>query len=148
MSTTKPRITVTLEPRTYEVLSRLSAVGGESMSALVGQFVEVSLPTLERLVVVLERAASAPEEARAGLAAAVKRAERTLLPALMQAQDMGDLFLMDAERATPVEVPPSVPAQRVPASASPPVSKRLKDPRLVTRGSGGPQKAGKGVMRG
>jgi hypothetical protein len=144
MSTTKPRITVTLEPRVYEVLSRLSAVGGDSMSSLVAQFVTVSLPSLERLVVVLERAAAAPQEARAGLAAAVERAERTLLPALMQAQDMGDLFLSDiSEASTRVEVP--APAQR--GRAVTPASKP-KDPRLVTRGSGGTTKGRKGVQRG
>lgn len=146
MSTTKPRITVTLEPHAYEVLSRLSAVGGDSMSSLVAQFVDVSLPSLERLVVVLERAKAAPEEARAGLAAAVERAERTLLPALMQAQDMGDLFLSDIEHGSTRKATPA-PAQRVRAAAPAPAPRR-KDPRLVTRGSGGPQKVRKGVSRG
>ena len=146
MSTTKPRITVTLEPHTYEVLSRLAAVGGESMSSLVAQFVDVSLPSLERLVVVLERAKSAPQEALAGLASAVERAERTLLPALMNAQGMGDLFLSDIERGSTVKAP-TAPAQRARAAASPSVPK-LRDPRLVTRGSGSSQKARKGVSRG
>lgn len=146
MSTSKPRITVTLEPHAYEVLSRLSAVGGDSMSALVAQFVNVSLPSLERLVVVLERAASAPEEARAGLAAAVERAERTLLPALMKAQDMGDLFLSDVDYASTRGAQPA-PAQRARAAAPAPAPVP-KDPRLVTRGSGGPQKGRKGVQRG
>lgn len=144
MSTSKPRITVTLESREHEVLSRLSAVGGESMSALVAQFVTVALPSLERLVVVLERAAAAPEEARAGLLAAVERAERTLLPALMNAQDMGDLFLSDVAVAAGPAVPPAARAQRA-RSEVPPVS---SDPRLVTRGSGGYKSVRKGVKRG
>lgn len=144
MSTSKPRITVTLEPREHEVLSRLSAVGGESMSALVAQFVTVALPSLERLVVVLERAAVAPEEARAGLLAAVERAERTLLPALMNAQDMGDLFLSDVAVSVGPAVPPAARAQRA-RSEAPPVS---SDPRLVTRGSGGYKSVRKGVKRG
>lgn len=147
MSTSKPRITVTLEPHAYEVLSRLSAVGGDSMSALVAQFVTVSLPSLERLVVVLERAASAPEEARAGLAAAVERAERTLLPALMKAQDMGDLFLSEVDYATTTRAALPAPAQRGRAASLAPAPVP-KDPRLVTRGSGGPQKGRKGVQRG
>jgi hypothetical protein len=142
MATNKPRVTVTLEPRTYEVLARLSAAGGDSMSSLIAQFVDVSLPSLERLVVVLERAAAAPAEARAGLAAAVERAERQLLPALVAAQDQTAFFLMDAERAS---MPPAVPAQRARRAVSTPA---VADPRLVTRGSGGPRKAGKGVKRG
>lgn len=148
MSTSKPRITVTLEPHAYEVISRLSAVGGESMSALVSQFVEVSLPSLERLVVVLERARSAPEEARAGLAAAVERAERTLLPALMNAQDMGDMFLGDVESASMRGVPQAAGAKRRrPAAPAAPAGKG-KDPRLVTRGSGGVAQGRKGGRRG
>jgi len=146
MPTAKPRITVTLEPHTYEVLSRLSAVGGESMSALVAQFIDVSVPSLERLVVVLERAKAAPKEAHAGLLAAVERAERTLMPALQQASDMGDLFIADVERgATSRQPTPHAQRVRSPASKAFP---KPKDPRLVTRGSGGPQKGRKGVSRG
>ena len=146
MSTSKPRITVTLEPHAHEVLARLSAAGGESMSALVAQFVTVALPSLERLVVVLERARTAPQEARAGLAAAIERAERKLLPALKDAQDMGDLFLFDLE-AVPKSGATGALAQpgRQPASA---LDRRQKDPRLVTRGSGGAKQAGKGRERG
>ena len=146
MPTTKPRITVTLEPHTYDVLSRLSAVGGESMSALVAQFVDVSVPSLERMVVVLERAKSAPQEARAGLLAAVERAERTLLPALMQAQDMGDLFIADLDHGSMRGATPA-PAQRERAAA-PASAPKVEDPRLVTRGSGSPRKGRKGVSCG
>lgn len=146
MSTTKPRITVTLEPHAYEVISRLSAVGGDSMSALVAQFVNVSLPSLERLVVVLERAKAAPEETRLGLVAAVERAERTLLPALMSAQDTCDLFMADLEVVPSVATLPA-PAQRGRAASAAGVS-ALSDPRLVTRGSGTSKGRGKGVKRG
>ena len=116
------------------------------MSALVAQFVTVALPSLERLVVVLERARTAPQEARAGLAAAIERAERKLLPALKDAQDMGDLFLFDLE-AVPKSGATGALAQpgRQPASA---LDRRQKDPRLVTRGSGGAKQAGKGRERG
>ena len=100
MPTAKPRITVTLEPHAHEVLSRLSRVGGDSMSTLVTQLLDVALPSLERAVVVLERAAAAPQEARAGLAAALDRAEREALPALMKAIDQRDLFLADLDAAT------------------------------------------------
>ena len=146
MSTSKPRITVTLEPHAHEVLSRLSAAGGDSMSSLVAQFVTVALPSLERLVVVLERARTAPEEARAGLAAAIERAERQLLPALVNAQEMGDLFLLDLE-AVPKAGATGGLAQPGRSPASAPVRSR-KDPRLVTRGSGGAKQAGKGRARG
>jgi hypothetical protein len=75
MPTAKPRITITLEPHPHEVLSRLSAVGGQSMSSIVSEYVNLALPSLERLVVVLEQASTAPKQAHAGLAAALERAE-------------------------------------------------------------------------
>ena len=147
MPTTKPRITVTLKPHAYEVLSRLSAVSGDSMSALLADLFEVSRPSLERLVSVLERAASAPEEARAGLAAAVERAERTVLPALMHAQGINDLFLEDIANAMPPTLPGRATAKPGRAIASGAALAR-KDPRLVTRGSGTSTGRGKGGGRG
>lgn len=146
MPTAKPRITVTMEQHSYDVLSRLSRAGGESMSALVAQFIEVSIPSLERLVVVLERAVSAPQEARDGLLAAVQRAERTLLPALISAQDMGDLFITDLEAAS-VKAPQPAHAQRGRAASTSPVPART-DPRPVTRGSGLSERVRKGGSRG
>lgn len=105
MPTTKPRITITLEPRTHEVLTRLSVAGGESMSALIGQLVELAVPSMERLVVVLENAKTAPEEAKKGLQAAIERAERQLLPAAQTMIDQADLFLADACVAVGVPAP-------------------------------------------
>ena len=150
MSTTKPRITVTLEPRTYEVLSRLSAAGGDSMSALVSQVVDVAVPSLERVVAILERAKAAPQEALAGLSAAIDRAERQLLPALMEAQGQSDLFVADALRSmTPKgATAPAVAAKRAPRGALRPAAAASGDPRLVTRGSGAPTGGRKGVKRG
>lgn len=101
MSTAKPRITVTLESHPYEVLSRLSAAGGESMSAILSQLLDAALPSMERLVVVLERARDAPAEVLAGLSAAVERAERDLMPALVDAQKQGDMFLAQLAAGAP-----------------------------------------------
>ena len=147
MPTAKPRITITLEPRNHEILSRLSAAGGESMSSLVSQFLELALPSMERLVVVLEQARAAPEEARAGLAAAIERADRTLLPALTAAVDQRDMFLDSLDVAGR---PPGPAAQRPDQAAAPPrkAQKRGSTPVPVTRGSGRTDKGRKGARRG
>lgn len=147
MSTTKPRITVTLEPRAHEVLSRLSAAGGESMSQIVAGFVELAIPSLERVVVVLERAKAAPEEVRAGLSAALDRADRQLIPALTSALDQTDLFLADALQASAPQPAADASAPR-PARGRRKAAARPSTPVPVTRGSGGPAKGGKGVRRG
>ena len=99
MSTTKPRITVTLEPRHHEVLSRLSAASGDSMSQIVSGFVGLAIPSLERVVVALERARAAPEEVRSGLLAALEKADREMMPLLEATSGQADMFLADFERA-------------------------------------------------
>jgi hypothetical protein len=53
MPTHKSRVTVNLDPRAYETISRLAAVSGDSMSQIVAQFLDVALPSMGRLVVVL-----------------------------------------------------------------------------------------------
>lgn len=100
MPTLKPRISITLEPHTHEVLQRLSGATGQSMASFVASLVEVASPSLVRLAVVMERAAAAPAEVRAGLLAAVERAERDALPSMVKALDQGDMFLADLEAST------------------------------------------------
>ncbi len=119
MPTVKPRITVTLEPHSHEVLSRLSRLGGDSMSSLVAQYVELAIPSLERLVVAMERVHEAPQEIREGFAAAVAEAERDVMPVLEQASRQADMFLSRAEAsatAAAVGAPPPKAGRRRPAA--------------------------------
>ena len=111
MSTLKPRITVTLEPRSYEVISRLSAASGDSMSKIVASFVDLAVPSLERVVLLLERAKTAPEEVRAGLTAAMERADRDLIPLLMDGISQADMFLADAQGRLPTYPLPAAKVQ-------------------------------------
>lgn len=143
MSTTKPRITITLEPHHHEVLSRAARSSGESMSQIVANFVAAAVPSLERLVVVMERANTASQEVRSGLVAAVDRAERHLMPVLLNALEQGEMFLGEAERSTKPEARPA--AQRTGrARVAVNASARASTPGAVTRGSGG----GKTLTRG
>lgn len=140
LATTKPRITVTLDPHAYEVVSRLSKANGESMSAIVTGLVDLAVPSFERVVVMMERAASASEEVKAGMRAALDRADKDVLPHMVAAVGQGDMFLaglaadFEAAQAAPgPAVPAQAPSERprrrkVPAEGSTPVP--------VTRGSG------------
>jgi hypothetical protein len=136
MPTAKPRITITLDSHVHETLSRLAAVSGNSMSQIVAGFCDMAVPSLERLVVVLEQARAAPQEVRAGLVASFERAERDLMPQLMGALDQADMFIGDIEAAARPQQAPGGPAPRgvaAPAQAR----KRPSTPVAVTRGSGG-----------
>ncbi len=146
MPTTKPRITVTLERHAHEVLARLSAASGDSMSEIVAGFVDLAVPSLERVVVILERAKAAPEEVRSGLSAAIDRADRVLMPAIQSALDQADLFISDATLATVRE--PDAQAAPPPARPAPGGAKagalEGSTPVPVTRGSGRGKTRGRG----
>lgn len=142
MSTIKPRVTVTLEPRAHEVLSRLSVAIGDSMSKIIAGFVDLAIPSLERLVVVLERAKTAPQEVRAGMAAALDRADAQLIPALLDSVGQADLWLDQMSELSK--------ETRGAAGAAGRGARRLgvlPTPGPVTRGSGRPEKAQKQARR-
>ena len=65
MSTTKPRITITLEPVTALQLKRISELTGNSQSSMVSEVLEQATPVFERLIKILEAAESAKQSAEA-----------------------------------------------------------------------------------
>ena len=65
MSTTKPRITITLEPVTALQLKRISELTGNSQSAMVSEVLEQAVPVFDRLIKVLEAAELAKQSAAA-----------------------------------------------------------------------------------
>lgn len=112
------------------------------MSEIVSGFVDLAVPSLERVVSVLERAKAAPAEARVGLAAAIERAERDVMPSMQAALGQLDMFLADATAVvtrTDLGRPSPVPRKGSGGGAT---------PVPVTRGSGAPGEGGKVVRRG
>lgn len=114
MPAVNPRITITLTPEVHAVLRRLSALGGESQSAIVGGLLEQSLPVFQRMAQVLDAAKSAKEamssEMASGLEAAQAQVERQLGIAF-EALDSGFRPILEA-------------AERVERRGSTPMSNR------------------------
>lgn len=131
MSTTRPRITVTLQPHSHRVLSRLAELSGDSMSEIVCGFVDLAVPSLERVVVLMQRAKDAPQEVKAGVSAAIDRAESVMLPQLQSLLAQNDLFIEDVGQALKR---PAGPVTRAKRAAPVPVDAQTPGP--VTRGSG------------
>lgn len=77
MTTTRPRITVNLEPVTAQQLKRISELTGNSQSSMISEVLEQAAPVFERLILVLEAAEKAKERARESVdAVRVKSVER------------------------------------------------------------------------
>lgn len=125
MATNKPRITITLDPKTYNVLKSISDCGDKTMSGFVSEMLDAAMPTLERMAVTFQAIKSAQEAEQQNFLSSMDRAQAALEPAVMQAIGQFDLFLSTVQE--------SVAGGGAPACGeSPPAA---ADPRLVTRGS-------------
>lgn len=78
MSTTNPRVSVTLKPKTAAILRRLSAVTGNSVSSIIADLLEDSEPVYERTVRTLEAARAAVEQARAEVVKGQREDQRNI----------------------------------------------------------------------
>jgi len=121
MAATKPRISIMFEPESMDVLRRLSAVQGESISHIVADLVLTWTPVLGQLADVMEGALQAEVEVKQNLARLAEEQEAYLLPALESAAGEYVRAMAQIEQALNAEAGPA-------------------DPRPVTRGSGDPRR--------
>lgn len=99
MSTKKPRITVTLEPRVYEVLRSISVNSGGTMSAFIGSLLSENLPVFERMAVAFQRIAEHQSNQKRQIAEGLGDAEAALAPLLEKALSQFDFFIANIEDA-------------------------------------------------
>lgn len=103
MPTKNPRINITVKPERYELLKRLAAHQGTTMSGLVSETMEMMYPVMERVCVVLEAAKMAQESSKDGLRKTIAKAEAELLPMLYEAVGQFDMFVDDAAKSVGVD---------------------------------------------
>lgn len=128
MATTKPRITITLDQRTYNVLKAISDCGDKTMSGFVSEMLDAAMPTLERMAVTFQAIKTAQAVEKDKFIASLDRAQAALEPAVMQAVGQFDLFLGAIEDAAEGRGAPA-------CGEFPSLPSARPDPRLVTRGS-------------
>ena len=116
MATTKPRVSVTLEPEMYAELRDLARLNRESLSAVIGGLLYAVAPTVHRAVVVGRQFQRLSEEMQAEIRDKFTDAEIEITPAL-QALTEKALAALAA------------------------VGEAEQDPRPVTRGSRTPLKS-------
>lgn len=71
MATTKPRVTVTLDPFSHEVISALAGLQSRSRGAVIAEMMEAVAPTLSRTVALLQAAQEAPAKVKAQFVGAI-----------------------------------------------------------------------------
>jgi hypothetical protein len=81
MPTIKPRVQVTLEPQTHEVIQRLAFLQGRTRGAVISDLLEAVGPALGRTVALLEAAAAAPDKIKDGLRAVINSTHDDLVAA-------------------------------------------------------------------
>jgi len=105
MATKNPRISVMLKPESDVILSRLSAITKQSKSSIIAEFLEdTCMPMFERMVTVLEAAATATDDAKAAAKQGFADAEEKLLSVVGMTTDLFDTasrpILEHSEKAT------------------------------------------------
>lgn len=145
MPTSKPRITITLTDHQHQVLSSLAKVQKVSMSSIVVDFLDSTIPVLERLAVVLESAANAPQSVRDQIKQSAESAEMQYghLPAeLGQQLDFmvrvaGGAAALSGEESQPAAAGDRPPTSNRGVRISPPVAEDNPSPvkKRTKRGS-------------
>lgn len=79
MPTAKPRITVTLSDEHHSTLQTLAHLQGVSMSSIIVDLLDTTLPVLQRLSEVLANASQAPQAVLDGLKASLDSAEMDMV---------------------------------------------------------------------
>ena len=99
MATTKPRITVTLTHRQYDVLRVISECGGQPMSAFISELLEQSLPVLERMGESFRKIKAAQDEQKKRIVEELDQAQAEVEPVLELVLGQFDLFMTRVEAA-------------------------------------------------
>jgi len=99
MPSKKPRFTITLEPKTYQLISAAADEQGVTKSDLIAEFLEMAREPLERMVTLIRAAKAAPASARADLLRGFELAEKGLLPLAHSALGQADLLIDMTVRA-------------------------------------------------
>ena len=116
MPTVKPRVQVTLEPETHEVIERFARLQNRTRGAVIAELLNEIAPSIGRTISLLEAAQEAPNQVKAGLRAVAEGLQNEMVNATGEANRQFQLLMHKIETGVDLE----------PAS----------DPHVVTRGSG------------
>lgn len=132
MATGKPRITITLEPEQYEVISRLATLQRGSMSRIVSELLAEVTPMLEKVCDTMAIAAKANDEMKARIFKSCQEAEADMRPLVEAVTNQLDIFADELRTAS---------GEGAGAADTSAAGGEADNPRPVTRGSRNPKRA-------
>jgi hypothetical protein len=146
MATRNPRLSVLLTPRQHQVITSMSRDSGQSMSKIIQELIEPSMPVLERLAATFQHLRQAKDADRARVVKAAEDTQDVLEPILTKAVSQIDLFLGGLEQSFPINEasidlakssrtrtsPPSTNRGGTPPHSKPPRSLQQKASRSIS----------------
>lgn len=98
MATTRPRITITLTERQYELVKTLSDSSGQSMSGFIVEYLELAQPVLESMCVAYQRIKQADTARKQELKNSIEAAERSIRPLVESVNAQVDFFFSNVDQ--------------------------------------------------
>lgn len=92
MATTKPRITITLEPRQYEVLKAIRDGSGFDMASIIRDLINASEPVLVQTAIALQKVKNATDAQKGEMAKVIAATQVKYEPILAAGLDQLDMF--------------------------------------------------------
>lgn len=136
MPATKPRIAITLEPKTLALLDRIASSRDITKSEFLGELLEQIREPMERVVVLIEMAKNAPRDSMSAWLNSVQVAERELSPMVTSGLSQLDLLI----HSNLPESPQAASVSKGGAAA--------RDRRSAAERKGGPPSTNRGVPVG
>lgn len=127
MPTVKPRIAITLEQETFDVIARFAELQSRSKGAVVAELLEAVLPPLRRTIALLEAAQQAPEHVKQGLRSVVEATHDDLLKLAGSGNQQLDMILQGLAAAGAEGGSTPVPVTRGSGSPQETPTRRLKN---------------------
>jgi hypothetical protein len=121
MATSKPRITVTLDPHLHSLLASISDSSGQPMSGIVNEFLSASTPVLEKMANTFTALRSMRADQKAAVLAALDEGQDAMGSLVAQSLDQYDLFMTKATHSGGSSAPL---AHDAPQKAGPPITNR------------------------
>lgn len=138
MATTKPRITLTMEPELYALYRDLAGLQGRSMSAIIVDLLDATSPVQQQVLEALRRVLSVQEEGRSEMLASLEKAQAKAEEAVSVSQRIfADFLESQPPHSNTGVTTQDKQAKRAPKTTAKPSISRVSTVKAAERSEGG-----------